>query len=530
MRRVVIVSNRVADPEGVASGGLAVCVLDALRKHDAMWFGWNGDVVANEIEFGPACRRYDNLTQVTIPLSERDYKDCYLGFCNAALWPVHHYRLDLAHFTPESSEAYKRVNDRFAEDLVPILNASDLVWAHDYHLIPLGAALRKRGMGNRIGFFLHIPFPPPDIWVAMPEHEWLMSAFLEYDLVGFQTKTDLANFCRFVCDVMGGEMTSADTLHVAGKTLTASVFPVGIDVASVTAMASSAEAEKCIQRLHGVGEPRINIIGVDRLDYTKGLPDRLRSFKRLLELYPQNGKAVTLMQIAPPTREHVQAYADIRHELESLSGEINGQFGDFDWTPVRYIHRNVPRDTLAALYRGSQVGLVTPLRDGMNLVAKEYVAAQREENPGVLVMSRFAGAAEDLEEALVVNPYDADEVANAIQRAITMPREERIERRRALMARIQERDACNWMTGFLRALAALPAGAISTDLRSTATRRRRLASTATPTQAKLHDSPPSLPNRSTSISSGSSARRGMDSYQLGKTSTVSATDAASAGA
>ena len=497
MRRVVIVSNRVAAPKGAASGGLAVCILDALRNREVMWFGWNGDVVADEVELEPACQRYGNMTHVTTPLVERDYKNYYLGFCNAALWPVHHYRLDLARFTPESSEAYKRVNDRFAEEIVPLLNAGDLVWVHDYHVIPLGAALRARGVANRIGFFLHIPFPPPDVLVAVPEHEWLMNAFLEYDLLGFQTKTDQMNFCRFVCDFMGGEMTSADMLHVAGKTLAVSVFPVGIDVASFTAMASDAKAERRIQRLHSVGEPRVNIIGVDRLDYTKGLPDRLRSFKRLLELYPQNVKAVTLMQIAPPTREDVQAYVDIRHELEALSGEINGQFGDFDWTPVRYIHRNIPRDTLAALYRGSQVGLVTPLRDGMNLVAKEYVAAQNEENPGVLVISRFAGAAEDLEEALVVNPYDADEVAHAIQRAITMPREERIERHRALMARIRDRDACNWMAGFLRALAARPAGARSNGLRATATRPRRSASVS-PTE--LHGSSPVLPTRSTTVS------------------------------
>ncbi len=486
MARLVIVSNRVVDPEGLASGGLAVCILDALRKRDAMWFGWNGDVVVDDIEVGPTCRRYDNLTQVTMPIGARDYKDYYLGFCNAALWPVHHYRLDLARFTPESANAYKRVNDRFADEVAPLLEQTDLVWVHDYHLIPFGAALRMRGVGNRIGFFLHIPFPPPDVLVAVPEHEWLMSALIEYDLIGFQTKTDRANFCRFVCDFMGGEMASADILHVAGKTVTASVFPVGIDVASFLHMANSVDAERRVQRLHRIGEPRVNIIGVDRLDYTKGLPDRFRSFKRLLELYPQNCKAVTLMQIAPPTRGDVQAYVEIRHELEALSGEINGKFGDFDWTPVRYIHRNVPRHTLAALYRGSQVGLVTPLRDGMNLVAKEYVAAQNEQNPGVLVLSRFAGAAEDLEEALVVNPYDADEVANAIQRAITMPREERVERHRALMARIRERDACAWVGGFLRALTARRPQRALNELCSTAIRQQSLVPAAPMVKSRLH--------------------------------------------
>jgi trehalose 6-phosphate synthase len=222
-------------------------------------------------------------------------------------------------------------------------------------------------------------------------------------------------------------------------------------------MANGPESKRRIQQLHRTGEPSVNIIGVDRLDYTKGLPDRLRSFRRLLELYPQNCRAVTLMQIAPPTRKEVQAYADIRHELEALSGEINGEFGDYDWTPVRYVHRNIARETLAALYRGSQIGLVTPLRDGMNLVAKEYIAAQDEDDPGVLVLSRFAGAAEDLIEALIVNPYDADEVAHAMQRAIDMSRRERVERHKALLARVRKHDARHWLDGFLRALSTLPA-------------------------------------------------------------------------
>jgi len=452
MSRLVIVSNRVADPQCQTSGGLAVCILDGLRQHGGLWFGWNGSIVADESEISIACPRLDNVAMVTMPLTEREFQECYLGYCNKALWPVFHYRLDLARFTQENSESYRTVNNRFAESLAPLLTQSDLVWVHDYHLIPLAAALRARGAANRIGFFLHIPFPPPDVLVAMPECEWLINTMLEYDVVGFQTKTDHANFCRFVFAFMGGEMLSQDTLIVSGKRLTVSVFPVGIDVDHFVSMAQTPEAETRIQRLHRLGEARVNIIGVDRLDYSKGLPDRLRAFKRFLELFPHHHKAVTLMQIAPPTREDIQAYIDIRHELEALSGQINGEFGDYDWTPVRYVRRSIAQDTLAALYRGSHVGLVTPLRDGMNLVAKEYVAVQDVDDPGVLVLSRFAGAAEDLEEALIVNPYDADEVAQAIQRAIVMPRKERIERHRALMTRIRARDGRKWMESFLSAL------------------------------------------------------------------------------
>ncbi len=453
MSRLVIISNRVADPDcGEAQGGLGVCILNSLREQGALWFGWNGEIVADDAEISATHTQCDALTLATAPLTERDYSEYYLGFANAALWPVHHTRLDLARFTQESIDGYRRVNDRFAQMLLPMLRSDDLVWVHDYHFIAVGERLRARGVVNPIGFFLHIPFPSPDILLAVPEHEWLLKALFEYDLVGFQTKTDLGNFCRFVCDFMNGELISPEVLRIAGKILSVAVFPVGIDVDAFSAMARTPEASKRILRLHRAGEPRINIIGVDRLDYTKGLPDRLRSFKRLLEIYPQNRKTVTLMQIAPPTRQEVRAYADIRHELEALSGEINGEFGDFDWTPVRYIHRRVARETLAALYRGSHVGLVTPLRDGMNLVAKEYVAAQDESNPGVLILSRFAGAAEDLEEALIVNPYDADEVAHAMQTAIHMSQAERLQRHRALMARIRERDACNWMEQFVGAL------------------------------------------------------------------------------
>lgn len=451
MSRLVIVSNRVADPNQ-AHGGLDVCVLDALRKRGGVWFGWNGEIASKEscLEVGYA--KLDRLTFVTTPLVERDYNEYYLGFANAALWPVHHYRLDLARFTPESVEGYRRVNERFAEMLAPLLRRDDIVWVQDYHLIPLGAALRARGVANRIGFFLHIPFPPPEVFVATPEHEWLMRAYAEYDLVGFQTKTDHLNFCRFVTECMGGRIVSTDMLQVAGKVFSAGFFPVGIDVDSFAAMADSPDAARHIRRMRKTSAPRIRVIGVDRLDYTKGLPDRLRSFKRLLELYPENRKRAALLQIAPPTREDVQAYAEIRRELEGLSGEINGELGDFDWTPVHYIHRRLSRETLAALYRASRVGLVTPLRDGMNLVAKEYVAAQDGTNPGVLVLSRFAGAAEDLEEALIVNPYDVDDVAHATQRAIAMPLVERIDRHRALLTRLRARDARNWTREFLQAL------------------------------------------------------------------------------
>jgi trehalose 6-phosphate synthase len=452
MNRLVVVSNRVADlSKASQSGGLAVALAEALSQRGGIWFGWDGHVVESGTRVDPAIHTEGSVTTVTLPLTERDYDEYYHGFSNSVLWPVFHYRLDLMDFKTAYLKGYQRANSKFADALAPLLQPDDIIWIHDYHLIPLAAELRKRDHRQKMGFFLHIPFPPPDILAVAPEHEWLVRSLFSYDLVGFQTQADLGNFVRFVLEQQGGE---SDGKHVKafGRSLVAGRFPIGIDVDAFTALARTPEANAQIELLERRTTARTHIIGVDRLDYSKGLPDRLRAFRRLLELYPENQKAVNLMQIASPTREDVEAYADIREELESLTGAINGRFGDFDWTPLRYIHRSVPRHTLAALFRGSQVGLVTPLRDGMNLVAKEYVAAQDDDDPGVLILSSFAGAAEELKEALIVNPYDIDEVAAALQTAITMPLKERKKRHKALLARVRGHDARHWQDSFLTAL------------------------------------------------------------------------------
>lgn len=454
LRRLIVVSNRVADPsQSARAGGLVVGILDTLRESGGVWFGWDGTTVAEDEPAEVSITQHDGIAIATMPLSEKDYQDYYHGYSNSVLWPVFHNRLDLAAISSEAVDGYRRVNEGFAEALSRLIQPGDLVWVHDYHLIPLASELRRLGCRNRIGFFLHIPFPSPDVFAAAPENGWLMRCMLAYDLVGFQTRWDVANFERSLQELETQVRNQEGADAVPKFTGTVAAFPIGIDVEAFAAMARTVEAQERIQRLNRYASARTHIIGVDRLDYTKGLPERLRSFRRLLELYPENQKSATLMQIAPPTREDVDAYADIRHELETLSGAINGEFGDFDWTPVRYIHRVVPRETLAALFRGSHVGLVTPLRDGMNLVAKEYVAAQDEANPGVLVLSRFAGAAEDLVEALIVNPYDADEVAHALQQAIKMPLEERRQRHAALLERVRKRDVHQWRASFLAALA-----------------------------------------------------------------------------
>jgi trehalose 6-phosphate synthase len=454
MSRLVVVSNRVADFENAAqSGGLAVALADALRSRGGLWFGWDGEVVKAGTRVPPNVKTYGNVTTATLPLTRKDYNQFYIGFSNSVLWPIFHYRLDLARHEAPFLTGYKRVNSKFADALSSLLEPDDIVWVHDYHLIPLATELRKRGHQQVIGFFLHIPFPSHETFSATPAYEWLSRALLDFDLVGFQTMTDVENFTHSILsDNMDFAFTSDDVIKSDKTQTRIGRFPIGIDVDAFREVAHSQEANEQIDYLRRRTVGRFNIIGVDRLDYSKGLPDRLYAYQRLLQKYPEIQKRVTLMQIAPPTRENVEAYGEIREELEKLSGAINGEFADFDWTPVRYIHRSIPRDILAALFRGSQVGLVSPLRDGMNLVAKEYVAAQSDDDPGVLVLSKFAGAAEEMEEALIVNPYDIDDMAETLYRALTMPLEERRQRQDALLARIQANDARQWQESFIEAL------------------------------------------------------------------------------
>lgn len=457
MSRLIVVSNRVADvTKAVQSGGLAVALTDALKEHRGVWFGWDGSVVPDDTPIGINVSQTDQVRTVTMPLTQTDYDQYYTGCCNNILWPAFHYRLDLAVIDSQLIDGYRRVNQRFAEQIAAFLEPDDTVWVHDYHMIPLAAELRRLGVTQKIGFFLHIPFPPADIFLAVPEQQWFASALFCYDVVGFQTDIDVANFRRYLLDHAGGEKRDDGRIRAFGRETIIKSFPIGIDVAAFYAMAHTPKADEEMQRMQRRSRAGSHILGIDRLDYTKGLPDRMRAFHRLLDLYPEHRKNVTLMQIAPPTREAVAAYSEIRQELEGLSGAINGEYGDFDWTPVRYIHRAVPRDTLAAICRGSQVGLVTPLRDGMNLVAKEYVAAQDAENPGVLVLSRFAGAAEDLQEALLVNPYDTDEVAHALRAALTMPLDERRDRYTALINRVRKHDVKNWRETYLQELRNAP--------------------------------------------------------------------------
>ena len=456
MSRLVIVSNRVADPrKAAAAGGLAVALGESIKQ--GLWFGWSGKVLDAAEGGTPGegelhLQRAGGVTLATVDLCRQDHDAYYLGYANGVLWPVCHCRLDLGHYEPGFAAGYRRVNELFARKLLPLLSPDDTIWVHDYHLIPLAASLRAMGCANRIGFFLHIPLPPSSIMAAIPQQDWLMRTLFSYDLVGFQSNADLLNFSHYVQSEAQAEVLPDGRYRAFKRTIQAGAFPIGIDVDEFAKMADSKEGKLMFEQMRAEYSRRQLLVGVDRLDYSKGLPQRLRAFRELLERYPENRNSATLIQIASPSREDVDAYADIRNEMATLCGEINGDYGELDWMPIRYIHQTVARKRLPGLYRASRVALVTPLRDGMNLVAKEYIAAQDPLDPGVLVLSRFAGAAEQLREALLVNPYDIESTAQAIQQALRMPLDQRRNRHCALLQRIKEQDVHGWRNAFLGAL------------------------------------------------------------------------------
>jgi trehalose 6-phosphate synthase len=455
MNRLVVISNRVGplSDEGRA-GGLAVGLADALRQRGGLWFGWSGKT-GEEGTFGPLQIKNEGDVQlVTLDMTQADIADFYNGFANQALWPVLHYRMDLAGYDRRFSEAFWRINERIAARLTPQLRPDDLVWVQDYHFAPLGSQIRASGFSGAMGYFLHVPFPPSEVLTALPDAHRLVRSMLAYDIIGFQTATDRGNFARFLTTEFGGKELDGGWIEAAGRRVRADVFPIGIDAERFATFATSAEAKRRAAQLKDELHDRKQIIGVDRLDYTKGIPERLTAFERLLKDYPENRNKVSFLQVAPLSRENVKAYARLRRELEELAGHINGSYGLLDWTPVRVMTRGFSRKGLAGLYRASHVGLVTPLRDGMNLVAKEYVAAQDPEDPGVLILSRFAGAARELSEALIVNPYDTAEMAETLQRALLMPLGERKERWGALNETVRNGNARRWCGLFLDALEA----------------------------------------------------------------------------
>jgi trehalose 6-phosphate synthase len=381
-----------------------------------------------------------------------DYQEYYNGFANRVLWPILHYRLDLAEYSRRDLSGYRRVNAHFAAQLHELLQPDDIVWVHDYHLIPLAKMLRDRGHENRIGFFLHVPFPPPDILTALPSHEWLIPQLSAYDLVGFQTDNDAANLARYLESECRFQKLGTDTFQAGGRNVRIGVFPIGIETAEFSRLAARSVRSTLVQNVLESLAGRAMVIGVDRLDYSKGLAQRLDAFDRFLAVYPDWRGKVTYLQITPKSRSEIEEYAGMARTISEAAGRINGAYGEAAWTPIRYVNRAYSRTVLAGLYRSARAGLVTPLRDGMNLVAKEYIAAQNPEDPGVLILSRFAGAAAECTAALLVNPYDPEAVATSIAHALSMPLDERRARHEALFHVISRDDLDSWGQHFLAEL------------------------------------------------------------------------------
>ena len=450
MARLVVVSNRVPVPKvrGASAGGLAVALKEIMIP-GSLWFGWSGRI--SEQTTTPTIVEGRGVDYVTIDLSADDHKKFYLGFSNRTLWPLLHFRLGLVHFRREDYRGYVDVNRSYAKALGDIVEADDLLWVHDFHLIPLARLLRARNVKNRIGFFLHTPFVPPTVISALPVARDLLMDLLHYDVAGFQTSEHAQDFMACAQRILGAKVVG-DYIHFKGQTTHVLVCPIGIDADALTREAVRAQkSPESIRLRESLGDKAL-AIGVDRLDYSKGLPDRFEGFSRLLARHPEHHRRISFLQIAPVSRQEVIEYKSLRLELDRLAGHLNGQYSQFDWVPLRYSTRAVRRELLAGFYRIANIGVVTPLRDGMNLVAKEYVAAQDEDDPGVLILSQLAGAAEELTEALIVNPFDPDEIADAMHIALVMPRDERKARHLALSEKVRRATAAAYCGRFLRAL------------------------------------------------------------------------------
>jgi trehalose 6-phosphate synthase len=452
MSRLVAVSNRVATPTETkgSAGGLAVGIFSALKDMGGVWFGWNGDVVSESVANAePTLKQEGSVTFATVGLTRRDYDQYYRGFSNATLWPVFHYRNDLAAYEREEYAGYRRVNAWLAHKLVKLIEPDDIVWVHDYHLIPFAEALRREGVNNRIGFFLHTPFPSPQVLLNVPPHQELIKSLCCYDLVGFQTDTDRTAFHDYVVRYAGGTVSEEGQVNAYGRSLRSGVYRIGVFPDEIAAEAARNESRQQVLELKHSLEGRKLVMSVDRLDYSKGLIERFCAFGQLLERAPHWRENVTFVQVAPPTRADVESYQHIRQKLEYEAGRINGRYSGLDYTPIRYLNQRFPRSRLMSMCRESQVGFVTPLRDGMNLVAKEYVAAQNPEDPGVLVLSEFAGAAAELCAALIVNPHDIAGMSEALERALSMPLAERKQRHEVNMAVLRRNDLGVWRDTFL---------------------------------------------------------------------------------
>jgi trehalose 6-phosphate synthase len=451
---LVVVSNRLTrgNANEPVTGGLAAALLPIVETSGAIWVGSSGRVRDGaqkepfaEIEALGA----GALAMLDLPAAH--YGGYYEGFANSALWPALHSRADLIRVSQGDYLSYREVNAFMARALLRFRKPDAVFWIQDYHFLALGAELRDLGVTQPIGFFLHTPWPARDVIEGVPHHRDLVEAMLAYDLIGFQTEDDCENFTSYLSFTLGLSVENGVVMSLHGTTRIA-VFPIGIDVEKFARQAAKAISHPDVSRLRRSLNGEKLAIGVDRLDYSKGLVNRISAFDRLWTAHPSLARTVSLLQIATPSRGAIEAYGNLQNELARLVSDVNGRHGEVDWTPIRYLNKGFSQTVLAGLYRTAQVGVVTPLHDGMNLVAKEYVAAQNPADPGVLVLSKFAGAANELDTALLVNPHDIDGMARAIAVALAMPLLERRMRWEAMMAKLRRHSIQHWFTSFVDAL------------------------------------------------------------------------------
>ncbi|MFC3294225.1 trehalose-6-phosphate synthase [Modicisalibacter luteus] len=437
---------------GGSQGGLAVGVMNALQKNKGLWVGWSGEI-DQDTDAQLIHYTFDSVRFATFPLTEHGHQAFYIGFSNEVLWPLFHYRTEKVVYDRTNQKEYLHVNQRYARHVATLVEPHSRIWVHDYQLIPLGHFLRQAGIDAPIGYFLHTPFPPWDVLRILPDYENLLRYFSAYDVIGFQTKCDLRNFEDCIRHGLDATFYEDGTIEAEGRCFRAEAYPISIDLDTAQEMARQGVESNTGKRMANSLLDRAIIMGVDRLDYSKGIYKRFQAFERLLEKAEHQHGHVVFVQISPPSRTDVPEYAELRTSLERLAGHVNGRFSDYDWTPLRYLNRGYSRESILGFLRLSRVGFLTPLRDGMNLVAKEFVAAQDPEDPGVLVLSHLAGASWELQEgALVCNPYDAEGVADMLDQALVMPLEERKARWQQMIEVLRKNDIHYWCQKFLDSL------------------------------------------------------------------------------
>lgn len=452
MSKLIVLSNRVNLPsaDGHAAGGLAVALQDALQDMGGVWLGWNGEKVESSDEQYFSIYQKDQVEYITCPLTQQQYQDYYCGFSNNTLWPAMHDREDLIEFHPEEFRTYQKVNRHFALELSRIAEPEDMIWVHDYHFLSVAHYCRELGMKNRIGFFLHIPFAPLSIWKGLDVSEKLIQHMAEYNVFGLQTEHDQKQCVDVLQYYLGGLLTPDNILVLDNHELKIHCYPIGVNPELIQQAAVDAEKEKPNTPFHVEHMPdHKTIISVDRIDYSKGLIERFNAFADFLKQYPQYHQLVTDLQVACPCRMDIPAYENLFNQVQAKVEAINHQFSQGDWTPIQCTHDTIAHDQLMQMYRHSDICWVNSLRDGMNLVAKEFIAAQDPEHPGILILSKYAGSAEQMPEALIVDPESPCSMVNALRKALIMSKSERIERYECLIKGLKHFDITDWRNAFL---------------------------------------------------------------------------------